>query len=48
MIPVIEDALATQIIVTQKVIAISEFFTTQREDYREKYITYKINKSYIN
>ena len=48
MIPVIKDAPATQIIVTQKIIAISELFTTQKENYREKYTTYKINKSYIN
>ena len=48
IIPVIEDAPATQTIVTQKIIAISELFITQREDYKEEYTTYKINKSYVN
>ena len=47
IISVIRDAPATQIIVTQKIIAISELFITQREDYREEYITYKINKFYV-
>ena len=48
MIPVISDTPATQSIITQKIIAISELSVTQREDYREEYITYKINKSYVN
>ena len=48
MISVVRDTLATQIIVTQKIIAISELFITQREDYREKYTTYKINEFYVN
>ena len=48
MIPVVGEAPATQTTVTQKVIAISELSTTQKKDYREEYITYKINKSYVN
>ena len=48
IISVIRDALATQIIVTQKIIAISELSTTQKENYREKYTTYKISKFYVN
>ena len=42
------DAPATQTKITQKIIAISELSITQREDYKEKYTTYKINESYIN
>ena len=42
------DTPATQITVTQKIIAISELSTTQKEDYREEYSIYKINESYIN
>ena len=48
IISVIRDTLATQITVTQKIIAISELSITQREDYREEYTIYKINKSYVN
>ena len=48
MIPGAEDAPATQLIVTEKVIAISELFIIQRKDYREKYTIYKINKFYVN
>ena len=48
MIPVVGDAPATQTTVTQKVIVILELSVTQRKDYKEKYIIYKIKKSYIN
>ena len=48
IIPEVRDAPGTQLIVTQKVIAISELSTTQREDYREEYTIYKINKFYVN
>ena len=44
----VKDAPATQIMVTQKIIIISELSVTQRENYKEEYITYKINKSYVN
>ena len=47
-IPVVREAPATQTTITQKAIIISELSVTQREDYREKYTTYKINKFYIN
>ena len=42
------DASATQTTVTQKIIAILKLFVTQRKDYREEYIIYKINESYVN
>ena len=48
IISVVEDTSATQTTVTQKIIAISELSTTQKEDYREKYTNCKINKFYIN
>ena len=48
MISVVGDAPATQMTVIWKVIVISELSTTQREDYREEYIIYKMNEFYVD
>ena len=48
MISGVRDALTTQITVIQKVIAISELFVTQKNNYKKEYTIYKLNKSYIN